>query len=60
MDGRECWQRGIGLSPLPVAQFDGHPRKATNLLEVPLLLRGGQSPGLAAVGSCVGLESFKA
>jgi hypothetical protein len=49
IDGRECRQRGIGLFPLPVEQFDGHPRKATNLLEDPLLLRRGafHAAGLA-------------
>jgi hypothetical protein len=41
IDGRERRQRGVGLFPLPVEQFDGHPGERTDALEDPLLLGGG-------------------
>ena len=59
IDGRERRQGAIGLLPLPVEQFDRHSGEGADLLQDPLLLRGGESPGLAPVRPWFGLEPLE-
>ena len=60
IDRRESRQGGIGLFPLPVEQFDGHPGKGTNPFQDPLLLGGGEAARFAPVRPQFGFEPVEA
>jgi hypothetical protein len=60
VDGRERRQRGIGLLPLPVEQFDRHAGKGAHLRQDPLLLFEREPPGFAPVRAPLGLERLEA